>query len=198
MANLVSPFTIEPLGSATGFHSPGFTVSAAGSLTLTNNLTVTNGDLVIQSGAIRNNNTIILTSNSLGAGITTSSLTSVGTLSALTVNGGVSLSGAINITSTPTTGSINNVSIGMTTPSVGKFTNLYITNTLNLHPTITGALNNTAIGVIEPAAGNFTNLSAADVDADNIIASSVQIDGSLSVQGTNLKTLAIAMSIALS
>jgi hypothetical protein len=86
----------------------------------------------------------------------------------------------------------------MTTPSVGKFTSLYITNTLNFNPSDTGSLNNTAIGTLSPAAGTFTNVSAADVAADNIIASSVQIDGSLSVQGTNLKTLAIAMSIALS
>lgn len=78
MANLTSPFTIDPLSSATGFTSPNFSVDASGNISM-------NGNLVINSGNIINGSTVLLTPTTLGSGITGSSLTSLGTLNSLTV-----------------------------------------------------------------------------------------------------------------
>jgi len=78
MANLTSPFTIDPLSSATGFSSPNFGVDAAGNISM-------NGNLVINSGNITNGATVLLSPTTLGSGITGSSLTSLGTLNSLTV-----------------------------------------------------------------------------------------------------------------
>ena len=78
MANLTSPFTIDPLSSATGFSSPNFGVDAAGNISM-------NGNLVINSGNITNGATVLLSPTTLGSGITGSSLTSLGTLNGLTV-----------------------------------------------------------------------------------------------------------------
>lgn len=78
MANLTSPFTIDPLSSATGFSSPNFAVDANGNISM-------NGNLVINSGNITNGSTVLLSPTTLGSGITGSSLTSLGTLNSLTV-----------------------------------------------------------------------------------------------------------------
>jgi len=78
MANLTSPFTIDPLSSATGFSSPNFAVDANGNISM-------NGNLVINSGNITNGATVLLSPTTLGSGITGSSLTSLGTLNGLTV-----------------------------------------------------------------------------------------------------------------
>jgi hypothetical protein len=78
MANLTSPFTIDPLSSATGFSSPNFAVDATGNISM-------NGNLVINSGNITNGSTVLLSPTTLGSGITGSSLTSLGTLNSLTV-----------------------------------------------------------------------------------------------------------------
>lgn len=78
MANLASPFTVDPLSSATGFSSPGFAVDSTGNISM-------NGNLVITAGNITNGTTVLLTPSTLGSGITGSSLTSLGTLNSLTV-----------------------------------------------------------------------------------------------------------------
>jgi len=78
MANLTSPFTIDPLSSATGFSSPNFAVDATGNISM-------NGNLVINRGNITNGSTVLLSPTTLGSGITGSSLTSLGTLNSLTV-----------------------------------------------------------------------------------------------------------------
>ena len=78
MANLTSPFTIDPLSSATGFSSPTFAVDAVGNISM-------NGNLVLNSGNITNGATVLLSPTTLGSGITGSSLTSLGTLNSLTV-----------------------------------------------------------------------------------------------------------------
>jgi hypothetical protein len=78
MANLASPFTVDPLSSATGFTSPGFAVDSTGNISM-------NGNLVLTVGNITNGSTVLLTPTTLGSGITGSSLTSLGTLTSLTV-----------------------------------------------------------------------------------------------------------------
>jgi len=77
-----------------------------------------------------------------------------------------------------TTGAMNNVIIGATTPKAGTFTTLTATSTVNLNsanatitlsptgtgtitiaPTTTGSMNNMTIGNVTPAAATFTTLA---------------------------------------
>ena len=118
----------SPLASSYGFSSPGFTVDATGSLATssiaTNILSTVN---IFLSGTLTSNGVPLLTQNSLGSGITSSTLTSVGTLTALTVNGALSVSGGTITLTSSSRGSINNVNIGATTPGTGNFTSVTLT-----------------------------------------------------------------------
>ncbi len=84
------------------------------------------------------NGTSVLTSTTIGSGITVSSLTSVGTLSSLSVSGNITGSGANaaiqfsptgsgSVTINPATaGNINNMNIGATTKGSGAFSSLAV------------------------------------------------------------------------
>lgn len=83
-----------------------------------------------------------LSGATLAAGVTASSLTSVGTLTSLTVSGSVSLSpagsvvtispsGAGGLTINPSNGTIDNVVIGNSTPVAGTFTTLVANTSLS-------------------------------------------------------------------
>lgn len=129
----------SPLESSYGFVSPGFAVDTVGNIT-SPNLTVSNivmsGDLVANGANLSNalstvriNGIVKLSATALGATVVTSSLTSVGTLNGLTVNGQLTVSnGVIQLTSS-TVGTLDNVNIGSTTPGTGAFTSLNITAT---------------------------------------------------------------------
>jgi hypothetical protein len=129
----------SPLESSYGFISPGFTVDTTGNIT-TPNLTVTNvvmsGDLVANGAnfssalsTIRINGVIKLSATALGATVVTSSLTSVGTLTGLTINGQLTVSNSVIQLTSITVGTIDNVNIGSTTPGTGQFTSLTVAAT---------------------------------------------------------------------
>ena len=149
------------LRSETGFESPGFVVDTGGNINFV--------------GSLRSNGQTLLTPTSLASGIVNSSLTSVGTLVGLTVQGNTNISsgtvtissnGALSISST-LPGSINNVNIGTSAPGTGTFTNLTVTGTLNIAetflkpaPATTGTIDNYNIGLTTRGSGAFTALSA--------------------------------------
>jgi hypothetical protein len=129
----------SPLESSYGFASPGFTVDTVGNITspnLTVNNVVMSGDLV-SNGAnfssalstVRINGVVKLSATALGSTVVTSSLTSVGTLNGLTVNGQLTVSNGIIQLTSNTVGTIDNVNIGSTTPGTGVFTSLNISAT---------------------------------------------------------------------
>jgi len=107
----------KPLQSQAGFISPGFTVGLNGSITTT----------ALDTNSLKFAGVELFTATTLGNSIINSSLTSLGTLTALTVNSTttVSISSTGSIVLAPTVlGTINNMSIGATTPSTGAFTTL--------------------------------------------------------------------------
>lgn len=117
--------TYKPFESQAGFTSPGFTVSLNGAVTTT----------ALDTNSLSFAGVPLLNSTTLGSTIVNSSLTKLGTLTSLTVNSttAVTISSTGTIILSPTVlGTINNMSIGATTPSTGAFTTL-------TSPTITTA-----------------------------------------------------------
>ena len=126
--------TYVPFESKSGFKSPGFAVNQNGNLTVDGHVRF-NGEF--QTGANFAVNGIIILEDtdsvvSLGSQIKNSSLTSVGILENLNVNGDFTVSrlsthhinivnGNVLIQSTNGVGSINNISIGLTTPADANF-----------------------------------------------------------------------------
>lgn len=149
------------LRSETGFESPGFVVDTGGNINFV--------------GSLRSNGQTLLTPTSLASGIVNSSLTSVGTLVGLTVQGNTNISsgtvtinsnGALSISSV-LPGSINNVNIGSVTPRSATFTDLTVTGTITLtetfltpSPSTIGTIDNYNIGLTTRGSGAFTALSA--------------------------------------
>lgn len=135
--------SFKPLRSETGFSSPGFLVDELGNFSISQLNT---------TSAYKINGVEVLSSTALGSAVVNSSLTTLGTLTELTVNAplDVNLTSAASINLTAlsvevnsttitvattgaivlasgTLGSIDNVSIGSTTPSTGNFTTLTAT-----------------------------------------------------------------------
>lgn len=118
--------TYSKLRTEKGFKAGSFEVTETGTLTVT----TLNATTAIQI----NGNSIFPSSTQLSSQITQSGLTSLGTLTSLTVNGAVNLSGgAISLTSS-TVGNINNMNIGATTRGTGAFTTLTANSTVTLSP----------------------------------------------------------------
>jgi hypothetical protein len=129
----------SPLESSYGFASPGFSVDQNGNIT-SSNLTITNivmsGDIVANGdnlssalSTVRINGVVKLSATALGSTVVTSSLTSVGTLTGLTVNGQLTASNGIIQLTSSTVGTIDNVNIGSITPGTGVFTSVNVTAT---------------------------------------------------------------------
>lgn len=145
--------TQKPLHSELGFSSPGFKVDPSGNVNIT--------------GAFKINGVSISSSSgTLSSTYLYSSLTRVGTLSQLTVNGPTALSGGtltvsstgiISITS-GTTGSLNNIIIGNNTAAAGTFTNL----TANIS-TIT-SLTAPTLSTTSLTATNLTNTGTLNIN----------------------------------
>lgn len=138
--------TLQPFESKSGFKSPGFLVDANGNFTIANLNT---------SSAYKINGVAVLSSTALGANVLSSNLTSLGTLTNLSVNStsdvNIDTSAGLNLNATSlslasttltintvgaivlasgTTGSIDNVDIGTTTPGTGTFVNLTATENI--------------------------------------------------------------------
>jgi hypothetical protein len=143
----------KSLRSESGFESPGFKVDTYGNVNI--------------AGAFKINGVSISSSSgTLSSMYVYSSLTRVGTLSQLTVNGPTVLSGGtltvsstgiISITS-GTTGSLNNVIIGNNTAAAGTFTNL----TANIS-TIT-SLTAPTLSTTSLTATNLTNTGTLNIN----------------------------------
>lgn len=178
MVSLVSPFTIDALQSATGFQSPNFSVDSSGNIitggdvSTTGNISTT-GNLLLTTGSIKLGGVTLLSPSALGPSIHTSSLTSVGTLTGLTVSGTTSLTGAVNITPN-VTGTIENISIGLVQPGTGNFLSVNISGLLTTSqllvdavfvasPTSIGSLNNVTIGTTTRQSGYFTSLESTSL-----------------------------------
>lgn len=138
--------TYKQLQSEFGFQSPGFLVDENGNFNVAN---------LNATGALKIDGNVVLTPTGLASSVVNSSLTSVGTLTGLTVDSAndvnitsatafnlttptitldssslsVSATGAIIITS-GTTGSLDNVDVGNTSPGQGTFTTLTATTDL--------------------------------------------------------------------
>jgi hypothetical protein len=136
----------KQLQSEYGFKSPGFLVDENG------NFNVANLNAI---GSLKINNSIVLTPTTLASSVVNSSLTSVGTLTGLNVNSTsdigilsntlinltaplieinsnsltITSTGAITLTS-GTTGTLDNITVGATTPATGTFTTLTATTDL--------------------------------------------------------------------
>lgn len=158
--------TLQPLRSELGFVSPGFTVDLSGNVDITGEFKI-NGESIALS-----------ITDTLPSTYVYSSLTQLGTLTALTVSGNtsftngtltVSSAGAVSITS-GTTGSLNNVAIGNNTASTGAFTNLTAdTSTiLSLTATTTTATNITAVNLSNTGTLNINPATAGAINNVNI------------------------------
>jgi hypothetical protein len=143
----------KPLRSELGFVSPGFAVDVYGNVNI--------------AGAFKINGVSISSSSgTLSSTYLYSSLTRVGTLSQLTVNGNTSLTGgtlsvsstgSISITS-GTTGSLNNVTIGNNVAAAGWFTNLDAdTSSITALTTIT-------VSATSVTATNLTNTGTLNIN----------------------------------
>ena len=131
--------TYKPLESNAGFKSPDFTVDSTGNLIATS---------ISSINPLTIDGQVAISSTALGSSVLGSNLTSVGILAGLTVTAVTDVTittpsftiisdafsllspaitltptGAITLTS-GTTGSINNINIGATTPGTGKFTEM--------------------------------------------------------------------------
>lgn len=156
------PTSQKYLRSETGFESPGFTVDSAGNINFL--------------GSLKSNGITLLTPTALSSSVVNSSLTRVGTLDSLSVNGTVNILGnsaiTVNTSGTITissgeTGTINNVNIGTTTPGTATFTSVVITDSVVFpnnqflipNPVTTGTIDNYNIGSLIRGTGAFTSLS---------------------------------------
>lgn len=138
--------TFEPFESESGFKSPGFLVDNLGNFSVAS---------LNATGALKINGATVLTPTSLASSVVNSSLTSVGTLTSLQVNSSASIgltttnnltitsnNATANVTnltinstgqiilSSGTTGSINNVDIGLQSPASAAFTTLNVSENL--------------------------------------------------------------------
>jgi hypothetical protein len=140
----------SPLESSYGFVSPGFAVDTVGNIT-SPNLTVSNivmsGDLVANGAnlssalsTVRINGIVKLSATALGSTVVTSSLTSVGILNGLTVNGQLTATNGIIQLTSSTVGTLNNFNIGNVTPGTGNFTSLSVTTAPTVNTSVTNKL----------------------------------------------------------
>lgn len=157
--------TQKPLRSESGFSSPGFTVDTSGNVNIT--------------GAFKINGTSISSSSgTLPSMYVYSSLTRVGTLSQLEIEGNTSISngtltvsstGTVSITS-GTTGSLNNIAIGNNIAATGAFTDLTAdTSTiLALTASTTIATNITAVNLTNTGTLNISPTTIGSINRVNI------------------------------
>lgn len=150
-----------PFESRTGFKSPGFEVTPVGDI-VAKSLDVLE-DINVNSLTVNGIQFLQLDDSSvtLGDSIVNSSLTRVGTLEYLNIEGDVNITkgsswvvsvidGKITLTSGPEVGEINNINIGQTTPAIGTFTDLNSNNmTVLVDMTVSGTMSVTGTADFE-------------------------------------------------
>lgn len=145
--------TVSKLVRSThGYMSPYFIVDTEGNL-VTNTITITGTKIELTTGSyLGYNGDELLSPTTLGPTVTHIA----GTLDGLNVDGTVNIGGNLNLTTgtfnlTPaTTASINNASIGVTTPAAGRFTTLATTGAVTLNSTANVAISPTGLVTISP------------------------------------------------
>lgn len=155
----------KQLTSSSGFRSPGFSVDGNGDFTIANLNTTTSLSI---------NNVPVLTATTLGSSVTSSSLTSLGTLTNLHVN-------SSNDVTVETTADINLTSNVFSTNS--SSVSIDTSGAITLTSGQTGSINNINIGETSPGTGNFTTITATDnvyIGTQNIKAYSAAIAVALS------------------
>jgi len=142
----------ELFRSASGYASPYFIVDTDGNL-ITQTITVTGSRIELTPGSyIGHNGDLLLSQTTLGESVTRIA----GTLDGLNVNGTVNIAGNLNLTlaafslSPTSTGTLNNVSVGVTTAAAGRFTTLTTTSTVTLSPTGNVTISPTGLVTISP------------------------------------------------
>ena len=131
--------TYVPFESKSGFRSPGFSVNEHGDITVDGTVVFNNQFNVAPDFTVNGILVIDTTGNtvSLGAEVKHSSLTKVGTLEGLTIDGDFSISqgstpyvnivnGSIFIQSVSTVGTLDNIEIGLSNPAPANFTSVNI------------------------------------------------------------------------
>ena len=162
---MTSTVTYKQFVSDKGFKSPGFLVDETGSFTIANLNTTEN---------IKIDGETVITPTSLGPGIVSSNLTSLGTLTGLTVDSSadINLTTLENLNLTSSTTLINSASVSITT-----------TGAIVLNSSTTGSANNMTIGLNTPAEAKFTTLTATE---------------SIFIGSQDVKALSAALAVALS
>lgn len=113
---------------------------------------------------------------SLPSNVTGSSLTSLGTLTSLTVSGNVTVSNGLVQISSLTTGSIDNIEIGQTTPASAVFTDLTASGDIVLDSDNLGSIDNMEIGQTTPAVASFTDVDLTNLQSSEITSNNVTIN----------------------
>ena len=167
-----------PFESRTGFKSPGFEVTPTGDV-IAKSLDVVE-DVNINSLTVNGVQFLQIDDStiSLGDSILNSSLTRVGTLEYLNIEGDLVITqdsswtvsvvnGKVTVISGPETGVVENVDIGQTTPGLGSFTDL-TASTLAVD-------GNTTIG------GTLDVNDNVSVDGDTTITGTVSVTGNITI-----------------
>ena len=168
-----------PFESRTGFKSPGFEVTPIGdinarSLSISEELAVS--ALTVNGISILQNDD---SSISLNDSIVNSSLTRIGTLEYLNVEGDVNITkgsswtvsiidGKITLISGPEVGELDNIDIGQTTPALGTFTDLTVNNNFTVDGLLDANDNVNIAGTLNViGSSDFTDISISNQPTQN-------------------------------
>ena len=163
---------------ATGTGLTGGPITTTGTISIANTTVTagTYGNASTVSQVTINAQGQITNAVNVAISIANSSVTGLGTMATQNAN-------AVVITG----GSVENTTVGATTPNTGKFTVLTVTTSSALGNATANQLNSTIIGNNSAANGTFTNLtSTISASLANLSSSNVSITGgTINVQTTN-------------
>jgi Chaperone of endosialidase len=207
-----APYTVQlPNPSLYSGSSQVFYNATSGTVTLSTS--ATSGNIVgpgtggTTTQAMTTNTALMLYSDGTnwvattagGGALSASTLTASSTVTLSPSSSSVTISpgGGLTIAPSGTSGTINNVIIGGTTPLAGSFTTLSASLSVSLTPSgslsiapsgSTGTINNVSIGQSTAAAGSFTNLSSSGTVSGSgfstYLASPPAIGGTAAAAGT--------------
>lgn len=204
--------TYSPIRSTHGFKSPGFEVSPTGVLTVNSGGVMTISDPTYVNSSLYVQTQIFIDTDpvfefnmgivGLSSDITTSHLETLGTLQALNVEGNVNIqdssnnvnvsivNGVIAIESFGSTGSIENVDIGQTSPGDARVIDLVVDNDISvandisattisvnsatITTTVAAATGN--IATINTTTGNITTVNSTNVNTDIVTVDDITIN----------------------